>query len=111
MKKKIYLFVDDDRMSMFDKIGFETANTDIYCYWCKTYDSAISRIKFHAENNDSIILDLDHDLGEGKTGYDIAKYVVENQIPLYCFKCHSMNPVGRKNIEQLLIHYGYKKEI
>lgn len=42
-----------------------------------------------------------------KTGYDIAKYIVENKIPLYGFVCHSMNPVGRSNIEDLLCHYGY----
>jgi len=52
---------------------------------------------------------LNHDLGEEKSGYDVAKYIVEYQLPIGSFRVHSMNPVGRRNIEQLLTHYGYKE--
>ena len=103
---KIYIFIDDDRLTMFNKIGFKTANTDVHCYWCKNYKSAVERIKIHADRNDSIFLDLDHDLGEKKTGYDVAKYVVENNILLSGFNCHSLNIVGRKNIEE---EVGFKE--
>ena len=54
------------------------------------------------------MLDLDHDLGETKTGYDICKFIVENELT----KCgyiilHTQNPVGMANMKQLLSHYGY----
>ena len=110
MKNKIFIFVDDDRINMFKKIAFYASNAGIDCYWCKTYKSAIDRIKFHTDVGDSIVVDLDHDLGEKKTGYDVAKWIVENNIPLYGFNCHSFNPVGRKNIEELLSHYGYERK-
>lgn len=44
-----------------------------------------------------------------KTGYDAAKYLInyceENKKPLPTYYCHSMNPVGRKNILSLLNAY------
>ena len=44
-----------------------------------------------------------------KTGYDCAKYLVdyciEHNLPLPKWKCHSMNPVGKRNIEQLLTRF------
>ena len=52
---------------------------------------------------------FDHDLGVDKTGYDVAKYIVEHQIEIKGFKIHSANPVGRFNIRQLMTHYGYKE--
>ena len=61
-------------------------------------------------NKDSqLILDFDHDLGLGKTGYDVAKYIIENDIAIEGFKVHSMNPVGVSNIRQLLTHYNRKE--
>lgn len=55
------------------------------------------------------IVDFDHDLGEKLTGYDIAKYIVEHNIPIEGFRVHSMNPVGGWNIRQLLKKAGYKE--
>lgn len=52
---------------------------------------------------------LDHDLGEEKSGYDIAKYIVNRcidegkELPL--FASQSANPVGRENIMRLLSNY------
>lgn len=51
------------------------------------------------------IIDLDHDLGEEKTGYDICKYIVENNIKCPKFYLHTANPVGRLNMKQLLQRY------
>lgn len=76
--------------------------------WCKTYKSAIATIMYFdscVEGIDEI--DFDHDLGEAKSGYDVAKFLVENHISIGGFRCHSMNPVGKENIQKLLIHYGY----
>lgn len=51
------------------------------------------------------VIDLDHDLGEEKTGYDICKYIVENKIECPKFYLHTANPVGRLNMKQLLQRY------
>lgn len=96
MKK--YLFIDDLRM--FNKIN----NYDLYIV--RNYEEAISALKINSFD----IISFDHDLGEEKTGYDIAKYIVENDIEIKKgFKIHSANPVGKFNISQLLNHYGYKE--
>lgn len=56
-------------------------------------------------------LSLDHDLGEDKSGYDIAK-VIEFEIevmerrPIPVMRCHSANPAGRKNIEAVFNKYN-----
>ena len=89
------LFVDDIRVPQLkdDIEVVRNYNDAIFCLRNNTYD----------------YISLDHDLGEDKTGYDIAKYIVENQIQLKGFKVHSANSVGRFNIVQLLTHYGYKE--
>lgn len=91
------LYVDDIRFpEYFHQIGAEITVA-------RTYDEAIQYI-----DNSYDIISLDHDLGEDKTGYDIAKYIVENQIKVGAVAIHSANPVGKFNINQLLTHYGYK---
>jgi len=104
---KRFIWVDDVRPIPEEYV--EKFGRDM-CSVCATYDEAIRilsileyRVFFHGE----IYISLDHDLGDDKSGYDVAKWIVENQFPLTGFKCHSMNPVGRKNIEQLLTHYDY----
>jgi hypothetical protein len=47
-------------------------------------------------------ISFDHDLGQGKTGYDVAKYIEERAYgghlrPIY-YKVHSANPVGAERI-------------
>ena len=92
------LYVDDIRFpEYFHQIGVEITVA-------RTYDEAIQYL-----GDEYDVISLDHDLGEDKTGYDIAKYIVENQIQLNGFRVHSANPVGRFNIVQLLTHYGYKE--
>lgn len=54
-------------------------------------------------------ISFDHDLGEEKTGFDCAKYLVEycinnNVIPPQTY-VHSANPVGRENIILLINNY------
>ena len=97
IKKRIYLlWIDDEREA--------PAAAD---FWAKSYDEAI---KIFKDNEDKIfIVDFDHDLGGDKTGYDVAKYIVEEDISVAAYKIHSMNPIGRANIDQLLLHYGYNR--
>lgn len=64
--------------------------------------------KHHYDEVNNIYIDLDHDLGSYDfTGYTICKYIVENKMPIAGFAVHSQNPVGCKNMRDLLIHYGY----
>ena len=68
------------------------------------------------------VISFDHDLGrehyrdlfEGKkkvlleegfiekTGYDCAKWLIKKELPVKEFYCHSANPIGKKNILNLL---------
>lgn len=56
-------------------------------------------------------ISFDHDLGDGLTGYDLAKYLVEKDIENRIIPCnftfyvHSQNPIGKANIEGLLNNY------
>lgn len=98
--KKYLLWIDDLRGIPNNYIG------EYHTIIARSYNEAIDEL--HRFRYD--IICLDHDLGEEKTGYDIAKYIVENEIPIKIgFSIHSANPVGRFNIEQLLTHYGYKE--
>ena len=73
------------------------------------YNSCIEILKkCQKDGIKDIIVDFDHDLGDGKSGYDVAKYLVENEITAK-FHIHSMNPVGVQNIRDLLTHYGYEE--
>ena len=50
-------------------------------------------------------ISLDHDLGTPETGYDLAKWIEEqayNGLYFISCECHSMNPVGAKNINLAL---------
>jgi len=63
-------------------------------------------------------ISFDHDLGEGGTGYDFAKYLIEFDLNHDCmpkdfsFAVHSENPVGKENIEYVLNSYiEYKRNV
>ena len=64
----------------------------------RSYDDALK--KMVTERFDAI--DLDHDLGEDKTGYDIAKFIVEKGFNFQTIYIHTANPVGRQNMIDLL---------
>ena len=112
---KHYIYIDDIRE---DNIWF---NNHLSSEWqphvCRTYQETIDLITaiLYSGEDAQFFLDLDHDLGEGNennfepSGYEICKWIVENQIPLVGFHIHSMNPVGANNMRQLLTHYGYKE--
>jgi len=75
---------------------------DNYTVWCRTAEDAIAILLNHPVTE----ISLDHDLGEGQTGYTVAKFIEESAYnctiaPLKCH-CHSANPVGKKNIQAAL---------
>ena len=90
----IRLFVDDLRDPK--EYGLDDA------VWVKSYGEAVDRLK---TGNVSWI-SFDHDLGEGKSGYDVAKYIEESvhegNMPCPEWQIHSANPTGRKNIERAM---------
>ena len=96
------LFIDDLRNpnTVIQNLG----GKKIVC--ANNYEAAIQALNDYTFD----IVTFDHDLGEDKTGYNIAKYIVEHQIKINNgFRIHSANSVGRFNIYQLLTHYGYKE--
>jgi hypothetical protein len=74
--------------------------------WVKNYDEFIKWIN---SNGLPDMIAFDHDLGEGKSGYDCAKflvdYCIDNQLKLPNWVVQSANPVGRENINALLFNY------
>lgn len=74
-------------------------------------------VQFVRENGVPKFISFDHDLGEGKSGYDFAKWLVQGdlhgslEIPKdFSYEVHSQNPVGAKNIDSLLSNYLRFKE-
>lgn len=100
---KEYIYIDDTRED-YSKVPDGMA-----IIHARTYAEAINALKQAQDRNYHIIVDFDHDLGTGKTGYDIAKYIVREGYPTahLRFHIHSMNPVGAQNIRQLLARYNY----
>jgi len=107
----IYIYVDDIRSD--DK--FYKSLDGTWCpVICRDYNETINVLQNGIQDGDVVIIDLDHDLGfdnnaTERNGYDICKYIIEHQIPIYAFHIHSMNPVGIANMRQLLSHYGIKE--
>jgi hypothetical protein len=99
--------------------------------WAKTYDEAIARL----QEGDVTFASLDHDIGacddcvrdllhvgdmqtpettfynrcpHAKSGYDVVCWMEENNVwPVDGVVVHSMNPVGRLRMKQVIDrHYG-----
>lgn len=97
------LIVDDslERQVAFQKKFYQHSVTI-----AKNYNEAISCLNYGNYN----CLFLDHDLGEGKTGYDVAVWIekginqtsypgrVRSDMIIYV---HSMNPIGARNIQRV----------
>ena len=92
----MYLYLDDIREPKYHNM----------CV-VRNYEDCINVIA----NNHIDFLSLDHDLGEEKTGYDVAKYLVQEGIEIEHINIHSANPVGRDNITQLIQRYFPKTRI
>ena len=99
-----YIYVDDIRKCPYSE------DDKFIIFTARTYNASIEVIDYCSSfKNAEIYIDLDHDLGEEKSGYDICKYIIEKQIPIAGYAIHSMNPIGVFNIHQLMDHYGYRR--
>lgn len=89
--------------------------TEEFDFIVRSYDEAIVMIKKYGVPN---FISFDHDLGEDangivlKSGYDLAKWLVENDLKGsytlpsdFHYNIHSQNPIGKKNICMLLDGY------
>lgn len=97
MKNSLYL--DDER----------TPKTDRNWVIARAFDEALLYVE---QNGIPEYISFDHDLGEEKTGYDFAKWIVEQDLDgTYCipanfaFNVHSANGPGAANIRGLLDSY------
>ena len=52
---------------------------------------------------------FDHDLGLGKSGYDVMNWMFQRGIYPPEIQLVTMNPVGRENMERALRSEGYEK--
>jgi hypothetical protein len=105
MSTKTLLWLDDERnpfngnwVAIYAP-GYVEGNI----VWVKNYDDFVEWI----ENNSlPAMICFDHDLGGDKTGYDAAKYVVnycfDHGVSIPRYNIQSANPVGVKNINQLI---------
>lgn len=84
------LFLDDLRKC---QEGFALA---------RNYDECILMLS-ECEVN---VLSLDYHLGEERSGYDVAKWIVENNRWPLEIRFHTSDPVGRSNMRQLLERYA-----
>lgn len=118
MTKRL-LFLDDIRYPIE---AYHYTRQDIFLrkdwYIVRSYEQFVDRI---LEKGLPEMISFDHDLAEihylkpdsdeyiEKTGYDCAKWLVEYCMDYYLdlpkFYCHSMNPVGKENIESLLKNF------
>ncbi len=105
LKWKYGIWLDDERQPT------ETFKRAVETYFiAESYEDAIFYLANFTDEDDyqDVFISFDHDLGEEKTGYDLAKYLLEYNIDIGGFTIHSMNPVGSRNIYELLTHYDYK---
>ena len=105
---KTLLWIDDVRNPLEnDWLVFSPIGKDVDVVWVKSYDEFVNYLTRADRLPDAIC--FDHDLGDGKSGYDCAKYLVEfcmdRGLKLPKWNCQSANPVGRENIDELLNNY------
>lgn len=74
--------------------------------------SYASAVHFVTEHGAPRFISFDHDLGDGETGFDFAKWLTDAdmdgaiRLPQdFDFVVHSQNPIGAKNIQSLLSSY------
>lgn len=90
------MFIDDERYPV---------DGSFICRSMEDFECAVQVYGFPS------YISFDHDLGEGPTGYDIAKLIVEMDLNSgvmpdnFSYYVHSQNPIGKANIEGLLNNY------
>lgn len=107
--KRKLLWLDDLRDPFdlkMDWLKHSPIGKEAEVIWVKTAAEFRSWI---LENGLPEAICFDHDLGEDTSGYDCAKWLVEycldHQQDLPLWNCQSANPVGKENINKLLLSF------
>lgn len=112
--KRRVLFVDDmrERWEIFNDLYKQPETAHVEFVWAQNYDEAITQL----QNGKWDVVFLDHDL-EDPTEYNqkegwrdgtaIADWIREHTPHIDAAICHSMNPVGRMRMVQILQRGGY----
>ena len=104
--KTFFVWLDDERP--ISEHAIRAASDDVYFIKFTNPSRCYAWLCENANGN-RVFISFDHDFGTTNTGYDLAKRIVEDGIPLAGYMVHSMNPVGAANIDQILSHYGYHR--
>lgn len=123
-----YLFLDDERVPSSVKWVDLPAvswvivrNYDDFCVAINTkgipnfvtYDHDLG-MQAYMEGHSKKFLSFDYNNITEKTGLDCAKFLIEccldNDVKHPPFTVHSMNPVGKENIERLINSYNNSRE-
>lgn len=119
------LFIDDKRkpediysLSYRDRVGMkpfsehvknvllEQRNKPECWHFAKSYQEAIDLLADPNNQYDLIFFDHElHDHSGYPTGYDVAKWIVNNLNYSFAYCSHSSYPEGRERIESLLAEY------
>lgn len=103
------LFLDDERnpsdVRWVDHEIYQE-NNNIVWHIVRNYDDFIGFLK---DNQMPEHVSFDHDLGLEKSGMDCAHFLVEfcmdHHLDLPSYTVHSLNSVGKENIEGLLVSF------
>lgn len=99
-------------MSTFYKLYLDDLRTPRSSGWIvvRSFDEFVATIE---QLGVPVEISFDHDLGwdeehhcEQKSGYDCAKWLVEQELLVPRINVHSANPVGAANIRALLENYA-----
>jgi len=91
------LFVDDQKVR-FDLFKTVFSDENFVLEYAKTVSSAIKCLN----ENDYDLVCLDHDMGEKKSGQDIANHMVKSEKNFPFVWIHSMNVYGSHGIKFIL---------
>ena len=98
---KINVYMDDRRTPFLEDVAGipQTDHPDTYWVIARTIeDTKVLLLTGIVEN-----ISIDHDMGDGDTGYDLVKWMEEtNTWPSGNIAVHSANPVGRDNMLAVL---------
>ncbi len=114
---KNILIVDDEHYRHDFILSLIEKDSEVSICHAYTYNQAIDALENAEVAFDYIF--LDHDLGGNNTGYDLCKWILNCKMMGYelsihdnsFFVVHTMNPVGAKNMYQVLLRVVDKRSI
>ncbi len=100
---QLLIWLDDERDPEDSRWESYFPINDPEVIWVKSYEEFVVWIS-SKEHPDAIC--FDHDLGDGPSGYDAAKWLTQhclaNGLKLPLWNIQSANPIGKENIVSLL---------